>query len=166
MNKKIIIAIASAVVLAGGGITAYALLNQNGEHPAYGTYCGADFNSAQSCIELDENNITFTNVDFSGAEKMEAMAIAFQQVQKNKDNPAIDPENNTVDALYEDIQATLDYDAAFNGKTFEAKEYEANELGNLSLTVYDEEHDYELYLEFFKDTNTISCGNVMYEYKE
>lgn len=161
--KKIIISIASILILTAGCITGW-FLYKNNQHPAYGKYYADDFNGKESYITLDEKNITFTNVDFSSVEKMYAVNIAFNEVNKDDEND-FETRHKKMNEKAEEIQKALDFDAAFNGKTFDATDYEKDDLGELGLVVYDEKNDYELWLNVFKDDKALRCGNVGFEYK-
>ena len=63
-----------------------------------------------------------------------------------------------------EIQKTLDFGSAFNGKTFDATDYRF-EGDTVSLVVYDEPSDYEVWLNIRKNDDTIQCGKVTLSYK-
>lgn len=164
MDKKVVISIASAIVLCAGGITGFVLYNRNSGHPRYGKYYADDFNGKESFITLDAKSITFNNVDFSSSENSYATTLAFKEVQKLDENN-MDERHKKLTELKEEIKETLDFDSIFNGKTFDATDYEEDENGELFLAVYDDKTDCEIWLSIINKEKTIFCGSVGFEYK-
>lgn len=163
MNNKIIISAASVLVLVAGGITGF-IIYQNNQHIAYGKYYAEDFNGKESYITIDAKNISFTNVDFSSAEKAEALYMAKKEIDKSGEEDA-KLRNKKMNERADEIQQTLDYSSIFNGNTYDATDYEDGEFDEKYLVIYDDKKDCELWLDVIKENKTIRCGEVVFEYK-
>lgn len=164
MNKKVVISIASALVLVAGGITGF-IYYQNNQHPAYGKYYSDDFNGRESYITLDAETISFTNVDFSSVEKSNAVLMAKAEIDKSGEEDA-SIKHNKMNERAKEIQATLDFSSTFNGNTYDATDYEKGEFDDEYLVVYDEKKDYELWLTVINKEKVIRCGDVVFEYRD
>lgn len=77
----------------------------------------------------------------------------------------MDERHKKLTELKEEIKETLDFDSIFNGKTFDATDYEEDENGELFLAVYDDKTDCEIWLSIINKEKTIFCGSVGFEYK-
>lgn len=165
MKKKSVIAVVSALIVAAGGIAGY-MIYKNSLHPAFGTYVAEDFNGNPSYISLDAEHITFTNIDFSSLEKTEARHIVMNNAsQSSSSEESVDVQANkeAFEQRVEEIQKTLDFSSAFNGKTFDATDYRF-EGETRCLVIYDEPSDYEVWLNI-TNNETIQCGKVTLSHK-